>query len=82
MALSLLCEDRHGKDAVLMTTAPFAYEAQRGRVRIWTCSVCGKRFEWSDEPGAEWFGSLRNLEEYRWDRISVVCSAECKRKAA
>jgi hypothetical protein len=43
--------------------------------------VCGKRFEWSDKPGAEWLGSLKNMEDHRWERITVVCSAGCKRAA-
>uniref|UniRef100_A0A6M3LMN4 C2H2-type domain-containing protein n=1 Tax=viral metagenome TaxID=1070528 RepID=A0A6M3LMN4_9ZZZZ len=64
-----------------MAEPPMSYTAERGRVRIWTCSLCGKRFEWKDEPGAEWLGSHKHLDDYDWKRITIVCSAKCKEKA-
>lgn len=58
--------------------APFAYYAKRGLVRIYRCSVCGSRFEWG--PGAEWYGSWKDVENQKWEKIAFFCSAECKAK--
>jgi hypothetical protein len=62
-------------------TALHQYTAKRGPVRVWTCDICGERFEWADKPGAKWYGSWKDADAARWDRIIVVCSAECKKRA-
>lgn len=45
-------------------------------VKLWTCSVCGHVGEWTGEW--RWYGSMRDMDDGRWDRITVVCSPECR----
>lgn len=53
------------------------YTGKDGRiVRVWTCSVCKKPFEWG--PGAEWYGSLAC--EHDPSQLVVVCSRKCRKQ--
>ncbi len=63
----------------MSTAPPFVYQAKRGLVRVYTCSSCGERFEWAQGKSG-WFGSLKDMDDQRWDRIEFACSHACAEK--
>ena len=63
-----------------MGEKPHQYSAKRGPVRVYTCDVCSRRFEWRDQPGAEYHGSVKDLDDGNWDKITIACSQECKQE--
>lgn len=63
----------------MSSAAPFVYETKRGLVRVYTCSNCGQRFEWAYGK-CSWFGSIKDMEDRRFDRIMFACSHACAEK--
>lgn len=60
-----------------MADAPKVYTGEDGKqVRVWTCDVCRKHFEWDDR--SEWYGSELDFENHDWHKVLVVCSGECR----
>lgn len=44
--------------------------------QVWTCDGCGKRSLWTDDHMI--YGTLKDEDEGRWDRLIVTCSPECR----
>jgi hypothetical protein len=62
----------------LMATPPTCYRRADGtEVRVWTCSVCGKAFEWG--KASRWYGSYLEGNGGKWAAIIVTCNAACRR---
>jgi hypothetical protein len=61
----------------MTTVAPYVYQADRGLVWVYTCSVCGSRFEWV-QGESSWYGSWKDLENGNWKKIKFACSHACK----
>jgi hypothetical protein len=61
-----------------MATPPTCYRRADGtEVRVWTCSVCGKAFEWG--KASRWYGSYLEGNGGKWAAIIVTCNAACRR---
>jgi len=41
------------------------------------CSNCGVLFNWTSE--SSWYGSYKDYENGRTDRIKYACSSECQK---
>jgi hypothetical protein len=44
--------------------------------RHWRCDNCDRLDVWGDTW--QWFGSTRDMDDSKWDRIEVSCSDECR----
>lgn len=46
--------------------------------RKWSCDGCGEWSFWTEEHMI--YGSLKDEDEGRWDRLIVTCSEACRAK--
>jgi hypothetical protein len=49
-----------------------------GKTRGYICDGCGRPFRWDRE--SQWYGSEKDIENGRWDKVWFACCAACAAK--